>query len=221
MTCHVRLIKSKQRVADHGEVFTPAWMAKAMLDLVRDETECIESRCFEPACGRGEFLTQILVRKLGTVRQKYRRRPIDARQNALIALMSIYGVELLSDNIAECRASILDVFASSMNVGPSDHLFRAASFVVSQNIVHGDALTMRTNAGRPIIFAEWVCVGKGKFQRRDFRLDTLSIANRVSREGQHGPPVESEVFAPVKIYPLMTLHALATAGVHSATREAG
>jgi N-6 DNA Methylase len=67
------LVKSKQRVADHGEVFTPAWMVEAMLDLVKDETQRIDSRVLEPACGSGNFLVQVLRRKLAAVELKYSR----------------------------------------------------------------------------------------------------------------------------------------------------
>src|SRR5690348_14335304 len=97
------LIESKQRVADHGEVFTPAWMVEAMLDLVKDETERIDSRFLEPACGSGNFLVQVLVRKLLAVQLKYGESEFERRHYALLALMCIYGIELLEDNIAECR----------------------------------------------------------------------------------------------------------------------
>jgi type I restriction-modification system DNA methylase subunit len=65
------LVISKQRVADHGEVFTPSWMVEAMLDLVKDETERIDSRFLEPACGSGNFIVQILKRKLAVVELKF------------------------------------------------------------------------------------------------------------------------------------------------------
>ncbi len=96
------LVKSKQRVADHGEVFTPVWMVEAMLDLVKDETERIDSRFLEPACGSGNFIMQILRRKLAAVELKYGKSDFERRHYALLALMCIYGIELLADNIAEC-----------------------------------------------------------------------------------------------------------------------
>ena len=64
------LIKSKKRVADHGEVFTPSWLVEAMLDLVNDETQRIDSRFLEPACGSGNFLVRVLQRKLGAIEIK-------------------------------------------------------------------------------------------------------------------------------------------------------
>ena len=142
------LIKSKKRVADHGEVFTPPWMVEAMLDLVKDETERIDSRFLEPACGSGNFLVRVLRRKLAAVELKFGKSDFERRHYALLALMCIYGIELLADNIAECRANLLEIFADYLNLDESDDLYRAASYVLSQNLVHGDALTMRT-ARRP------------------------------------------------------------------------
>src|SRR4051812_23986633 len=139
------LVKSKRRVADHGEVFTPVWMVEAMLNLVKDETERIDSRFLEPACGSGNFLVQILRRKLAAVELKYGKTDFERRHYALVGLMCIYGIELLADNIAECRANVLEIFADYLSLEESDELYRAASCVLSQNLVHGDALTMRTH----------------------------------------------------------------------------
>src|SRR5215208_1731929 len=141
--------KSKHRVADHGEVFTPAWMVEAMLDLVKDETERIDSRFLEPACGSGNFLVQIMRRKLAAVELKYGKSEFERRHYALFALMCIYGIELLADNIGECRANMLAILTDYLNGDASDELHRAASYVLSQNLVHGDALTMRTLDDQP------------------------------------------------------------------------
>lgn len=119
------LVKSKQPVADHGEVFTPSWMVKAMLDLVKDETERIDSRFLEPACGNGNFLVQALRRKLAAVELKYGQSDFERRQYALLALMCVYGIELLPDNIADCRANLLEIFAEYLDIDPSDDLYRA------------------------------------------------------------------------------------------------
>ncbi|MER3490722.1 MAG: restriction endonuclease subunit M [Meiothermus sp.] len=173
-------IKSKQRVADHGEVFTPSWLVEAMLDLVKDETERIDARFLEPACGSGNFLVAILRRKLAAVELKYGRSDFEKRHYALLALMCLYGIELLADNIAECRANLLEVMAEYLGLEETDPLYRAASYVLSQNIVHGDALKMRTHQGEPITFAEWGYLGKGKFQRRDFRLEFLTQSSDFS-----------------------------------------
>lgn len=206
----MKIVKSKQRVADHGEVFTPAWMVEAMLDLVKDETERIDSRFLEPACGSGNFLVQILRRKLAAVELKYGKSDFEREHYALLALMCIYGVELLADNIAECRANVLEIFAEYLNLDESDELYRAASYVLSQNLVHGDALTMRTYDGKPIIFAEWGYLGKGKFQRRDFHLNTLTLSSTFSAEGSLFAHLgKHELFTPAKIYLPMTTSELA------------
>src|SRR5437016_14132018 len=167
----MNLIKSKRRVADHGEVFTPPWLVEKMLDLVKGETERIDSRFLEPACGSGNFLIPVLQRKLAAVETKFGKSDFERRHYALLAVMCTYGIELLTDNIAECRANMLEVFADYLNLDETDELYRAAYYVLLQNLVHGDALTMLTHDGRAITFAEWGYLGKGKFQRRDFRLE--------------------------------------------------
>ena len=204
------LVKSKQRVADHGEVFTPAWMVEAMLDLVKDESERIDSRFLEPACGSGNFLVQILKRKLAAVELKFGKSDFERQHYALLALMCIYGIELLADNIAECRANVLDVFAEYLNLDDTDDLYRAATHVLSENLVHGDALTMCGKDGQPIHFAEWGYLGKGKYQRRDFRFDVLTGSSAFSAEGSLFADLgKHEIFAPIKTYPPMTVRELA------------
>ena len=204
------LVKSKQRVADHGEVFTPPWLVEAMLDLVKGETERIDSRFLEPACGSGNFLVQILRRKLAAVEVKYGQSEFERRHFALHGLMCIYGIELLPDNIAECRSNLLEIFAQYLDLQEGDDLCRAASFVLTQNLVHGDALTMQGAGKQPITFAEWGYLGKGKFLRRDFRFDVLTHSSAFSAEdslfahlGKH------EIFTPIKAYAPMTVADLA------------
>ena len=211
------LVKSKQRVADHGEVFTPAWMVEAMLDLVKDETQRIDSRFLEPACGSGNFLVQVLRRKLAAVELKYGKSQFEKRHFALFALMCIYGIELLPDNIAECRASLLDIFAEYLNLDEVADLYRAANHVLALNLVHGDALTMKASDGAPITFAEWGYLGKGKFQRRDFRFDILTHSSAFSAEnslfahlGKH------EIFTPARTWQPMTVGDLAAGFVQEA-----
>ena len=204
------LVKSKQRVADHGEVFTPSWMVEAMLDLVKGETERIDSRFLEPACGSGNFLVRILQRKLAAVEIKYGKSDFEKRQYSLLALMCAYGIELLPDNIAECRANMLEILADYLKLEESDELYQAAFYVLTQNLVHGDALKMRTLDNKPITFAEWGYLGKGKFQRRDFRLDNLTMASAFSEEGNLFADLgKHEIFTPTKTYPAMTIGELA------------
>jgi len=214
-------VKSKQRVADHGEVFTPPWLVETMLDLVKGETERIDSRFLEPACGSGNFLVQILRRKLAAVELTYGKSDFERGHYALLALMCIYGIELLPDNIAECRANLLEIFAEYLGVDASRELYRAAYWVLSQNLVHGDALTMRTHDGQAITFAEWGYLGKGKFQRRDFRLDTLATSSMFSAEGSlFAHLAKHELFTPTKTYPPMTVSELAAAELGDARAEA-
>lgn len=212
------LVRSKQRVADHGEVFTPEWMVEAMLDLVKGESERIDSRFLEPACGSGNFLVKILQRKLAAVEVRYGKSAFEKRHYALLTLMCSYGIELLADNIAECRANMLDIIAEYLNLDDTDDLYQAASYVLLQNIVHGDALKMQTVDAQPITFAEWGYIGKGKFQRRDFRYDNLSQMSALTQKGALFAQVaKHEIFSPVKTYPLMSVAEIASAS----PKEAG
>ena len=214
------LFKSKQRVADHGEVFTPPWMVDAMLDLVRGETERVDSRFLEPACGSGNFLVRVLQRKLAAVELKFGKSDFEKRHYALLALMCIYGIELLADNIAECRANMLEILGNYLNLDMSDDLYGAASYVLSQNLVHGDALTMCTCDNQPISFAAWGYLGKGKFQRRDFRFAALTQSSAFSAEGSLFAHLgKHELFTPTRTYPPMTVSELAMAMLGEAPKK--
>jgi SAM-dependent methyltransferase len=205
-------IKSKQRVADHGEVFTPAWMVEAMLDLVKNETDRIDSRFLEPACGSGNFLVRIFRRKLAAVEVQYGQSEFERRHYALVALMSLYGIELLADNIAECRENMLEILAEYLDLDASDDLYRAAVHVLSLNLVHGDALQLRTRDGQPIHFPEWGYLGEGKFQRCDFSLKDLTHASTHYRGGDlYGDHHHHELFKPIRTWPPMTVSELSAA----------
>lgn len=208
------LVKSKQRVADHGEVFTPAWMVEDMLNLVKAESERIDSRVLEPACGSGNFLVPVLKRKLATVELRYGRSDFERRHYALLALMCIYGIELLADNAAECRTNVINVFANYLRLAPGDTWYTAAERVLVANVVQGDALSMTTvgttpeTHGHPIVFPEWGYIGRGKYQRRDFRYDSLT--QRASFQGSLWDHLEEhEIFTPTEEYPAMTVEELA------------
>jgi hypothetical protein len=216
----MNLIKSKRRVADHGEVFTPPWLVEKMLDLVRGETERIDSRFLEPACGSGNFLVPVLQRKLAAVEAKFGRTDFERRHYALLAVMCTYGIELLADNIIECRANMLEVFADYLNLDETDEVYLAAYYVVSKNLVHGDALTMRTHDGQAITFAEWGYLGRGKYQRRDFRLDVLTQMSSFTQEGSLFAHLgKHEVFTPIKAYPPMNVRDLACVPSEDGLRE--
>jgi hypothetical protein len=211
----MNLIKSKRRVADHGEVFTPQWLVENMLDLVKGETERIDSRFLETACGSGNFLVPVLRRKLAAVEAKFGKSDFEKRHYALLAVMCTYGIEILPDNIVECRANMLEALADYLNLNETDEVYLAAFYVLSQNIVHGDALTMRMDDGEPLTFAEWGYLGKGKFQRRDFRMDVLAQMSAYSGEGSLFADLgKHEVFTPLRSYPPTTMRELAELTPH-------
>ena len=206
----VRLIKTRQRVLDHGEVFTPSWMVDAMLDLVKNETERIDSRFLEPACGSGNFLVSVLKRKLAAVESRYGKHEFERRNYALLGLMCIYGIELLADNALECRKNLLDVLASYLKMGNAEDFFNAAKFVLDKNIVQGDALTLTDTKGHAIVFSEWGYLGKGRFQRRDFQYESLTRTSAFEEDctllsglGYHS------MFEPIKNYPTLTVGEIA------------
>lgn len=199
-----QLVKSRQRVADHGEVFTPRWLVDDMLDLVKSETERIDSRFLEPACGSGNFLVPVLERKLAAVQQRHGRSDFEKRHYSLFALMCIYGIELLPDNAAECRENLKGTFARFLSPSADDDWIRAADGVLAVNIVQGDALKMADATGQPIVFPEWGYLGRGRYQRRDFRYDSLTQRAAAS-EGLFAHFEEHEIFTPVRTYPVMTV----------------
>lgn len=204
-----QLVKSRQRVADHGEVFTPAWLVDDMLNLVRDESYRIDSRFLEPACGSGNFLVPVLRRKLATVHEEFAESEFERRHHALLALMCIYGIELLPDNAAECRTNLLDMLCQYLGDDVPGEWPAAARVVLATNIVQGDALTMTTSTGESIVFPEWGYLGKGKFQRRDFRYSTLTQLSSFDVDSLFGDAGAHEVFEPTKTYPPMTVQEIA------------
>ena len=170
-------IKSRQRVADHGEVFTPKWLVNDMLDIVKQETERIDSRFLEPACGTGNFLVEILRRKLAVVESRYKNNQLEYEQYTVIAVSSIYGVDLLQDNVEEARERLFDIFntqyTSLYKSNCKDECRASIEYILNKNILRGDALTLLTDNNKPIIFPEWSAVNGSMIKRRDFTLDNL------------------------------------------------
>lgn len=176
-------IKSRQRVADHGEVYTAEREVKAMCNLVSDECSRIDSRFLEPACGDGNFLAEILSRKLAAVKKKYKKSVIDYEKNALLAVSSIYGVDILADNVSVCRERLFKIwqkeYKSVVKTAYSEDAEKSVRFILSKNIVCGNALTLMcvdengidTNA--PIIFSEWAFIMGANMQRQDFTFSEL------------------------------------------------
>lgn len=202
------LVRSKKRVTDHGEVFTPGWMAESMIDLVKYEANRIDARFLEPACGSGNFLVPVLRRKLATVKLRHGRSEFEKRHFALFALMCVYGIELLQDNAAECRQHLAATFNEFLQVSSDDVWSRAAEAVLALNVVQGDALAMVTIDGQPISFPEWSYLGRGRYQRRDFRFDSLT--GRSSFGGTLWEQLdEHEIFVPIRSYPPMTVQEVA------------
>lgn len=172
-----RLIKSKERVAEHGEVFTSQREVNAMLDMVKSETDRIESRFLEPACGDGNFLAEILRRKLAVVKRQYGKSRLEYEKYSILALTSIYGVDIMEDNACECRDRLYDIwnkdYTSHCKKECRDECRDSAKYILEHNILCGDALTMLRNDGTPIVFAQWDLVSGNKMKRRDYRLDQL------------------------------------------------
>ena len=172
-------VKSKKRVADHGEVFTSDREVNAMLDLVKNETERIESRFLEPACGTGNFLAQILNRKLTIVDKRYKSAQTEWEFYAVIAISSSYGIDILIDNVVECRERLLGIFNEryQQNYGGKCNLdcLRAAEFILKHNILWGDALSLKTPEAKPkpIVFSEWSPATGNMIKRRDFTMANL------------------------------------------------
>ncbi len=165
-------IKSKSRVRDHGEVFTPDFIIDDMLDLVKNETDRIESRFLEPACGDGNFLIKVLERKLRVVKRVYKKSQFDYERNAIIAVSSIYGVELLDDNARCARERIYNFFLNEYEKNYTKKInndfLKSVRYVLNKNILQGNALTLKDREENPITFSEWSPVNGIKIKRRDF-----------------------------------------------------
>ncbi len=203
-------VRSRQRVADHGEVFTGEREVKAMLDLVKQETERIDSRFLEPACGTGNFLAEILSRKLDVVEARYRRSRADYERYAVLAVSSIYGIDILADNVAECRRRLFALFderyTARYKLKARDECREAVRYILGRNIIHGDALTLKEigDDPQPIVFSEWSPVGGSMLKRRDFTFrELLARAEQKELTLFAGHDREAFIPVPVKEYPLI------------------
>ena len=209
-------VKSRQRVVDHGEVFTAEREVNAMLDLVKTETERIDSRFLEPACGNGNFIAEVLRRKLAVVASRYRKSPLEYQRYAFLAVSSIYGVDILADNVGECRERLFRIVekdARSNIKGSVEPAFLdAVRYVLEKNILCGDALTLRDASGEPIAFAEWSMLGDDLVKRRDFLLSELLEGNVEKNEQaslfgeanalwEFDEEIQAYIPAPIREYP--------------------
>ena len=186
-------IKSRERIAEHGEVFTPPWVVDRMLGLVGSEAQRVDSRFLEPACGSGNFLVEILRRKLMAAKTTYEYSKPERNNYSLLALMCIYGIELQEDNVAECRRNLIEIFADSLKLNTSRYLHRAAKYVLTKNIIHGDTLTGLTHNKDRIIFTEWTYDGDSTFQRKRYYFDNLIHAPLAALVKDKTEPVRETV----------------------------
>ena len=199
-------VKSKKRVTDHGEVFTNQREVNAMLDLVKHETERIDSRFLEPACGDGNFLAEVLRRKLVVVDSRYSKSQVEWERYSVIAVSSIYGVDILEDNAEECRERLLGIYKdwySKKFKQVNDDCIRSVRFLLSRNILWGDALDFTNpETKQPIIFSEWSSVNGSMMKRRDymfkFLVEKTHQFSMFNDEGQSG-----SIDEPVKDFPLI------------------
>ena len=187
-------VKTKKRVSDHGEVLTARREVNAMLDLVKQENERIDSRFLEPACGDGNFLTVILERKLAVVEKRYGKSQLDFERYGVLAVSTIYGIDILRDNVWDCRRKLFEVFEASytrlFNPSAKEECRSAVRFILERNIVWGDALTLKTVDDKPryIIFSEWSPINGSMLKRRDFTFHGL-----LSHEGIKELPLFSDL----------------------------
>lgn len=199
-------VNSRQRVADHGEVFTSKREVNAMLDLVKQETERIDSRFLEPACGTGNFLAEILNRKLTIVEIRYKKSQLEFERNAIIAVSSVYGIDILEDNVFACRERLLGIFTDFYSKNYKNKVngncIESARFILSKNIVHGDALDLRTVGENPvsIVFSEWSPVNGSLIKRRDFTFEHLVVRIEGSLFSDLGD--DAYIPTPIKEFPL-------------------
>ncbi len=200
-------VKTKQRVADHGEVFTAQREVNAMLDLVKQETERIDSRFLEPACGDGNFLAEVLKRKLAVVEQRYSKSQQEFERYMVIAISSIYGVDILEDNAAECRARLFKLvdekYTSLFRDKCKDECRRSIKFLLNRNILWGDALDFTNpNTKEPIVFSEWSAVNGTMLKRRDYVFRFLvEKTHQFSLFNDEGQP--AAIDEPVRDFPLI------------------
>lgn len=200
-------VKSKKRVTDHGEVYTNEREVKAMLDLVKDETERIESRFLEPACGNGNFLAEVLNRKLDVVDARYAKSQLEWERYAVLAVSSIYGVDILEDNAEECRVRLFQIFddryTSRFKSASKDDCRRSVRFIFNRNILWGDALDFTNPENKqPIVFSEWSAVNGSMLKRRDYMFKFLvEKTHQFSMFNDEGNA--AAIDEPVKDYPLI------------------
>jgi hypothetical protein len=212
-----KYLMTKQRISDHGEVYTRSREVNAMLDLVKQETERIESRFLEPACGKGNFMVEVLKRKLRIVETRYKKSQIEYERYSVIALSSIYGIDILPDNVEVCRNRLFYLFdekySSLFQKKAKNECRDTVIFILSKNIICGDVLTLKTTGEnpQPIVFSEWSLVKGSMVKRRDFAFQQLIPEKKTMEPSLFSDPnsftksdLGGDVFIPepVNEYPL-------------------
>lgn len=180
-------IKSKTRVTEHGEVFTAEREVNGMLDLVKDECLRPDSRFLEPACGDGNFLSAILKRKLAELKRKYKRGIRDYEKQAVVAISSLYGIDIMPDNVEACRQRLYNIwneeYTNHCKDDASNETREAVQFIIKRNIINGNALSLMcvdndgNDTDKPIVFSEWAMISGTQMQRSDYTLADLLLYN--------------------------------------------
>lgn len=173
-----KLIKSKSRVQKHGEVFTPDWMVKMMLSepAIQAKLKDIRATFFEPSVGEGAFVTEILHQKLNHVDEISNKS--DWVENALWVVASIYGIELLTDNLIMAKQNLVNVLIEhyqnfyQKELSKNTDLYKSVRYIVDNNIVQGNALTYLNNSNNLIVFSEWEKRGD-KVKQSQFTFKSL------------------------------------------------
>jgi hypothetical protein len=192
---------SRKRVSDHGEVLTRKREVNAMLDLVKSETDRIDSRFLEPACGTGNFLAEILERKLRVVETRYGKSQLEFERYAVLAVSSIYGIDILEENVQQCRQRLFGIFDLNylrlFKNKSNDNCRESIRYIFERNIIHGDALSLKTvgDNPKPIVFSEWSLVNGSMVKRRDFTFHGL-LAHEAIKETPLFSDLGEDVFIP-------------------------
>ena len=205
-------VKSASRVREHGEVLTARREVEAMLDLVKNESERIDSRFLEPACGDGNFLGAILDRKLKIVSSKYRSKKADFEVQMISALGSIYGIDLLEDNVELAQERMFEIacncYKESLKVNPDEDFKKIIKFILKKNILQGDSL----NEIDKIVFTQWSLIGyqvqieEYSFSQMNQEAEIMNTPLFSALQNEKG----EDVFMPnpIKIYPLVNYRKL-------------
>lgn len=198
---------SKERVSDFGEVYTSEKEVNDMLNLVQDQTERIDSRFLEPACGNGNFLSEILKRKLKILNELYKKNQYSFDKFLILLTGSLYGVDIIQDNVIKAQKRLFEILKDNyIDLFNSDNeeLFKNIQFILRKNIVCADALTfLSSNKKKPLILSEWSLIDD-KIKRRDFEYKNL-VDYSPFEEGTLFSDLGEEAIIPnpIKEYPLI------------------